>query len=542
MRSVPPRRCPGRTRGAFGDLSVGPQGQVVAAFGNRIGGGPVTLSIDPDGLGPLGFQDATTVTTTAVGGFDYIPAAPNWGVDAEAHLAWDESGGPHNGRLYLAYLDAPPAHLANTTLSAMHSDDAGDCGRPRRRSRTTLRAHPTSCPGSPWTSPTGTAGGAPGTTPVAIRPGSAPATTDRLSNGRWGYAGPRTSRSSTGTSNATLAAPPPPTRNTNWGDYTGLAFQNGVMVPVWADNSNSTGDNPAGAGASFDLYTALVTVTPPPLAPTVTAAPVSTAAAVGTSYSFTATAGGAPAPTVQWQRSNDAGVTWADVVAATSTTYSATAAAGDDGARFRAVFTDSAGSVTTTPATLSVSMAPAIVSSPVSQTIDVGTTYTFMAVAYGLPAPVAQWQRSNDNGLTWIDIPGATAYSYPITAALGDDGAQFRAVFTNPTGTATSAVAVLGVTSTTSVSLKVAHTSLKGGRRDNVVASVTSPVTGKGKVTGGTVAFYDGSTVIASSPVAKGKAKAVVVLATGSHAIRAVYSGSGAVLTARSAVVTVTAN
>jgi len=70
---------------------------------------------------------------------------------------------------------------------------------------------------------------------------------------------------------------------------------------------------------------------------------------------------------------------------------------------------------------------------------------------------------------------------------------------------------------------------------------VTSPVTGKGKVTGGTVAFYDGSTMIASSPVAKGRAKAVVVVTTGSHAIRAVYSGSGSVLPAQSPVVSVTA-
>ena len=120
-------------------------------------------------------------------------------------------------------------------------------------------------------------------------------------------------------------------------------------------------------------------------------------------------------------------------------------------------------------------------------------------------------------------------------------GARFRAVFTNPTGTATTAVATLGVTTTTSLSLKVAHTTVKGGRRDGLTATVTSPVTGKVKVTGGTVTFYDRSVVIASSPVTKGRARAVVVVATGSHAIRAVYRGSGAVLAAQSAVVAVTA-
>jgi hypothetical protein len=31
-------------------------------------------------------------------------------------------------------------------------------------------------------------------------------------------------------------------------------------MPAWADNSNSTGDNPAGALGSFDIYTARVSL------------------------------------------------------------------------------------------------------------------------------------------------------------------------------------------------------------------------------------------------------------------------------------------
>jgi hypothetical protein len=44
------------------------------------------------------------------------------------------------------------------------------------------------------------------------------------------------------------------------GDYEGVAFSNGKFIPVWADNSNSTGDNPNGAGSKLDLYTAIVTL------------------------------------------------------------------------------------------------------------------------------------------------------------------------------------------------------------------------------------------------------------------------------------------
>ena len=49
---------PGANGGSFGDLTVGPQGQVMAAFGPNGATGGVVVSIDPDGLGPLGFTTA----------------------------------------------------------------------------------------------------------------------------------------------------------------------------------------------------------------------------------------------------------------------------------------------------------------------------------------------------------------------------------------------------------------------------------------------------------------------------------------------------
>ena len=315
----------------------------------------------------------------------------------------------------------------------------------------------------------------------------------------------------------------------------------------------AAGDQGAQFQAVFTNSSGTATTVPAVLyvtvAPSVTTSPAPTSVAVGGTYSFTAAATGQPAPAVQWQRSGDNGVTWGPVSGAvtvvhpgvTTTTYTATAAATDGGAQFRVVFSNTTGSVTTPGATLSVTMAPTLVSSPVSATINVGTSYTFMAVAYGIPGPSAQWQRSDDKGLTWSDIPGATSYSYAIVAALADDGAQFRAVFTNPTGTVTTAVATLGVTTTTSMTLKVAHPVIKGGKKDTLTATVKSPATGKGKVNGGSVTFYDGPTVVATAPVANGKAAAVVTLAKGSHLLRAAYSGSASVLGGLSQVVPVTA-
>src|SRR5262249_47050248 len=49
----------------------------------------------------------------------------------------------------------------------------------------------------------------------------------------------------------------------DYGDYSGLAFFGGVFYPCWADNSNSTGDNPDGAMNYFDMYTSRVIVDTP---------------------------------------------------------------------------------------------------------------------------------------------------------------------------------------------------------------------------------------------------------------------------------------
>jgi hypothetical protein len=44
----------------------------------------------------------------------------------------------------------------------------------------------------------------------------------------------------------------------DYGDYTGLSYYGGIAHPAWADNSNSTGNNPDGTLHAFDIYTAAV--------------------------------------------------------------------------------------------------------------------------------------------------------------------------------------------------------------------------------------------------------------------------------------------
>jgi glucose/arabinose dehydrogenase len=90
---------------------------------------------------------------------------------------------------------------------------------------------------------------------------------------------------------------------------------------------------------------------------------------------------------------------------------------------------------------VSFSGQPAIVSPPASVTVSPGQSATFTVVASGSPPLSYQWQRGG------VNIAGANASSYTLPApTLGDNGAQFRVVVTNPFGSTTSAAATLTVT------------------------------------------------------------------------------------------------
>jgi hypothetical protein len=89
--------------------------------------------------------------------------------------------------------------------------------------------------------------------------------------------------------------------------------------------------------------------------PVVTTQPVSQSLPEGSSITFTSSAVGNPFPTVQWQFSMDGGTSWHDAIGETSTTSTTGAIYSfEKGWEVRAVFTNSLGSATSNPATLTV--------------------------------------------------------------------------------------------------------------------------------------------------------------------------------------------
>lgn len=258
---------PGANRfGDYGDTAVGPNGQVFVVYQNPTGGqGPATIygALDPDGLGPQGFGAPQILQTTNVGGFDYIPAQSGRSVDAEAGLAWDRTGGPHNGRLYFIYTSEQPQESNDTDIQLRYSDNNGATWTNSVRVNDNIG---TSSQFNPKISLDSTTG------KIAIAwydarndTGAGRGDTNGVPNDDimiyvtvsrdGGISFDPNTRLSLGASNDDDA-----NSGVDYGDYSGFAFYNSRLYFSAADNSNSVGGNPNGTLSKLDLYVAPVSI------------------------------------------------------------------------------------------------------------------------------------------------------------------------------------------------------------------------------------------------------------------------------------------
>jgi alpha-tubulin suppressor-like RCC1 family protein len=184
-------------------------------------------------------------------------------------------------------------------------------------------------------------------------------------------------------------------------------------------------------------------------APAVTKQPAGATVAEGNDATFEATASGFPAPSVQWEVSEDGGGTWQALEGATTTPLVLQAVTHlQDGNEYRAVFSNPAGSVTTEAATLTVRSPPQITQQPSSTIVVVGEEAVFEAQATGFPTPTVQWELSTNGGASWAAIEGATSDQLAIpNPQLAQNGNEYRAVFSNEGGNTHTSAATLTVAS-----------------------------------------------------------------------------------------------
>lgn len=242
----------------YGSLAVGPLGQVVAAWqtGNGQNASKMRMDADADGLGTaLTWGTDKQIGSTNVGGFDKIPAQPNRSIDANLNIVFDRSTGPTRGRLYLVYADELVDESNNTDIFLRYSDNLGTSWSTPLKVNDDTGTNSQFLPALAIDQSTGN---------LAItwrdaRNSPANNTTELWATISLDHGasvrpnikiGAMSNQAGAGVSGDDL----------DYGDYQGVAFAKRKFIPVWTDNSNSTGDNANGAGGAFDLYTTVVTV------------------------------------------------------------------------------------------------------------------------------------------------------------------------------------------------------------------------------------------------------------------------------------------
>ena len=207
--------------------------------------------------------------------------------------------------------------------------------------------------------------------------------------------------------------------------------------------------------------------------PAIVSPPQDATAHIGTDARFSVSATGSAPLTFEWRFAG------ATIPGATGSSYTRSNVQPADAGSYLAVITNSYGSVTSSPAVLTVSTAPYILAEPNPQTVTAGQNASFSVAANGAALLAYQWQFNGS------DIFGATTSSYTKINAQNADQGNYSVIITNSAGSTSSAPAFL------TVNVVGQNSAIAQWNFSNTNGSTTSPApsTGSGlaSLVGGTI-------------------------------------------------------
>lgn len=235
---------------------------------------------------------------------------------------------------------------------------------------------------------------------------------------------------------------------------------------------------------------------------TITLQPVGASVASGASFTLRVAASGTAPITYQWKKDG------ASISGATTASYTVASAASSHAGSYTVVVTNPAGSVTSNPAVISVGSAPTIVTHPLTQGFNSGSSVSLTVSATGLAPLSYQWYKNN------TAISGATSATYTIASAQASDAGSFKVTVTNAIGTVTSNTAVLALNIAPTITTQPTSLTVQVGLQATftVVAAGTAPFTYQWKKDGTSISGATAPTyTISSATVSNAGAYTVVV-------------------------------
>ena len=173
--------------------------------------------------------------------------------------------------------------------------------------------------------------------------------------------------------------------------------------------------------------------------PTITTQPVNQTNGAATTATFSVAASSTSPLTYQWQQNGTNLVNGGKFSGATTNTLTITGVSSNEAAIYAVTVTNTAGSVTSSNATLTVIYPPVITGQPIGQRLVLGSGVSFNVAVSGTPPFNYQWRFNAGNLLN------ATNAIYAILAIVTNNTGNYSVVITNLAGSVTSSNALLTV-------------------------------------------------------------------------------------------------
>lgn len=172
-------------------------------------------------------------------------------------------------------------------------------------------------------------------------------------------------------------------------------------------------------------------------APTISTQPSGQSLLVGQSFQLNVTASGSSPLSYQWMKSG------AVIAGATASSYSVASASTADTGAYTVTISNAFGSVTSSPAAVTVTtpplQAPVFTQQPASIAKTVGSSHSFSVSVTGYPAPALQWLKNGGR------LSGQNSATLTFASITAGDAANYTCEASNASGTNASQPAVLSV-------------------------------------------------------------------------------------------------
>lgn len=221
-----------------------------------------------------------------------------------------------------------------------------------------------------------------------------------------------------------------------------------TLSPVQLSDAGIYSVSVSGPGGSITSSGAALVVLPavvPSSAPTITSQPANATLSFGGSFTLTVGASGTGPITYQWYKNGSA------ISGATSASFTVASATTNDSGVYHVLVTNSVGSATSTPATVTVlaappaNTAPSITGQPQSQTLTEGASLSLSVSATGSAPFTYQWRKDG------VAISGANQATFSRSNLQVSDSGAYSVVISNVAGSVTSVSAQITIQAAPSV-------------------------------------------------------------------------------------------